>query len=464
MCSDVTANVQQRQSPPGAEIISTFLRLVAFKSYLLKEFIILKGIHEGWWCWSVARHSFWFCDCQAWFRLASCWLGAQRPARFPHTSNTLNCLESFQLVFKTIIGLNQTNRSLFFVSFRILEIRQFFLHLIWDLRRDSSCGLDKSLNFLLPGIGVSFVRGAGRGGGGGAHGAGGGGVREGEGGGAGLTGHWVRVGSVQSWLGEGSVTLDGALVRPAIAAPGVLLPPLVLLRDHFLLKKQRNWETVSEDNLWRQPRPDIRQTRNIGWNCEKIARTLQHYSRSWSYLIKTGSETRKLQWRPKNYLREVSKFCRSDHDTTIVTDLTEVATFSPGPRLHSSITDTRWPLEARLRRVSLFLVIPVGASVAGALEVGVVLLEAELAEIYLIPEVTLGADLAAYAPEIKCHQMQRTAHSQEAAMDFIEIETHDFLFPFGPSSSPNRLISVSLSIASSLCFLRRDFHPSRFYK
>ena len=45
---------------------------------------------------------------------------------------------------------------------------------------------------------------------------------------------------------------------------------------------------------------------------------------------------------------------------------------------------------------------------------------------------------------------------------FIETETHDFLFPFVPSSSPNLLISVSLSIASSLCFLRRDFHPSRF--
>ena len=54
------------------------------------------------------------------------------------------------------------------------------------------------------------------------------------------------------------------------------------------------------------------------------------------------------------------------------------------------------------------------------------------------------------------------ANSKEELLVFIETETHDFLFPFVPSSSPNLLISVSLSIASSLCFLRRDFHPSRF--
>ena len=44
----------------------------------------------------------------------------------------------------------------------------------------------------------------------------------------------------------------------------------------------------------------------------------------------------------------------------------------------------------------------------------------------------------------------------------IEKITHDFLLPFSDPSSSNRLISVSLSIASSLCLRRFNFQPSRF--
>ena len=145
-----------------AKMVMIFLWPVALGvSYLLKEFIILKGIHEGWWRGSVAWHSFWFYALQTWFWLSSYWLvtgtATEHLARIT-TNTTLNTFESFQLVFKTIIGFDHSSGCLFFARSWIFKVGEFLPHLVRNFRWHPSSRLYECFNFFLPPI-VGFRRG-----------------------------------------------------------------------------------------------------------------------------------------------------------------------------------------------------------------------------------------------------------------------------------------------------------------
>ena len=205
------------------------------------------------------------------------------------------------------------------------------------------------------------------------------------------------------------------LQKVALTMVIIRLPRCFYFIQKIKLSETRKWMFLSRQNCWCWPRSIYQ-----AWLC----------------------------WR--NNVQILIQFPVS---SIIITHLTQSSTFPPGSISDMILQTSPAP---SITVNSVFTVIPTRLCRLGA-AASFIIIQLQVIEINLIIETELCTDLPADGPAMMKRMLGNTWSWWQT------LRTHDFLFPPSPPSSSNLLISVSLSIASSLCLRRFSFQPSRFW-